>query len=92
MANMKDFTALMEKYRQSHILQHMDILPAEKRRNFLKNAESLNIRLVFSLYNKEISRVETRSAGVGEVRPPEIFSPRSDRQEKELLKELKINL
>lgn len=85
MKNENDFKALMEAYRQTHILGYLEKLPPDKKKNFLKNAAGLNFKLVFTLHKNHCSGPEEKTAPAEGIKPPVLFTPHSAAEKKEIL-------
>ena len=85
MLGKKDFTALMEKHGQTHVIQYLDSLSDEKAETFLRSASLLNYKLVFRLFREETTGAaandKKRHAG---IEPPLVFKPGSEREKRDL--------
>lgn len=76
---------LLKKYGQQHILKHYHKLSYEKQQLFLKNIESLDFNLVFSLYNSFFLKKEFQEYSFN-IKPADIIELPETREEKDYCK------
>lgn len=89
---MVDLCSVLRRYRQFHILEHIEGLSSKKRQEFLKNLEGLDISLPFSAFERKVDGSLDR----GPIFPPSAVQRANDvdsdarRMGEEALRENKV--